>query len=122
MYSPPPSTSRQSSAHCLRSPPSPPPHPRTCLDLEPLLLDLRLGGSNRLRRVGIDKVAAVLAVLELGGLGGADADAARVGAAPGTAVGVVHAPARDELTAVARADVLGARVVGRDGHGGEGDW
>jgi len=90
--------------------------------LKSLLRHLRLGLGDRGRRVGVDKVAAVLAVLELGGLGRADADAARVGAAPGAAVGVVDAPARDELAAVARADVLGARVVGGDlRRRGEGD-
>ena len=97
-----------------------PTHP-TSPCLEPLLLHLRLGGRNGRSGVGVDKAAAVLAVLELGGLGRADADAARVSAAAAAAVGVVDAPARDELAAVAGADVLGAGVVGRDRRGGEGD-
>ncbi len=97
-------------------------HPPFSNVLETLLRNLRLGLRNRRLGVGVDKVAAVLAVLELGGLGGADANVARVGAAPRGAVGVVDAPARDELGAVARADVLGARVVGGDlGRSSEGD-
>lgn len=99
------------------------PHPPSHIkSLKPLLRNLRLGLGDGGRSVGVEKVAAVLAVLELGGLGRADADAARVGAAPGPAVGVVDAPARDELRPVARADVLSARVVGGDlRRGGEGD-
>lgn len=88
---------------------------------ETLALDLSLSRSNGGGGVGIDKVAAVLAVLELGSLGRADAHTAGVGTAARGAVGIVDAPARDKLGTVALADVAGAGVVGRDlSQGGDG--
>lgn len=72
-------------------------HPLTpSTSSKPLLLHLLLRLGNRRRRVGINKVAPVLAVVELGRHGRVDAHAARVGAAPGRAVGVVDTPARGE--------------------------
>ena len=93
-----------------------PPNPPS----ETLPRNLRLGGSNRAGSVGVDEAAPGLAVLELGRLGRAHAHAARVGAAPGRAVGVVDAPARDELGARALAHVPGPGVVGGDLAEGDG--
>lgn len=91
--------------------------------LEALSLALLLRRRNRRLAVGIGEAAARLAVLQRRRLGRAHALAlAVVGTARAHAVGVGHAAARDELRAVAAANVLGARVVGRhSGHGGDGD-
>lgn len=80
--------------------------------LKALLLNLGLSGSNGCRRIGVDKVASVLAGLEGCGLARADAYAAQVGTASGRTVGVVDTAASDELRAVALADVLCAGIVG----------
>ena len=91
--------------------------------LEALLGDLGLGGGDGLGRGRVDEAASLLAVLQGRRLAGADAEPlAVVGAAGRRAVGVVDAPARDELGGLAGADVLGTRVVGGDdGQGGDGD-
>lgn len=96
-------------------------HDKRCL--ETLLRDLSLGGGDGGVGVGVDEAAAQLSVLELGALGGADADAAGtdLGAAGRVAVVVGDAAARGELGVLAVADVLGAGVVGGEGEGGDGD-
>lgn len=90
--------------------------------LKTLLRNLGLGCSNGRGSVGVSKATAVLAVLELSGLGRADPHAARVGATAGAAVGVVDAPARDELLGVPGTDILCTRIVGGDlRRGGQGN-
>lgn len=91
--------------------------------LETLLLDLRLGGSNSLGRVGVDETAARLAILGRGRLGTADtlSAGANLGTAGRAAVCVRDAAAGGELLGVAVADVLGTGVVGGEGEGGDGD-
>src|SRR5690348_11368013 len=70
------------------------------------------------------EAATLLAVLGVGQGAGADAElrGARVyqGAAAGGAVGVAGAPARDELSALAVADIAGTRRVGLEGAGLDG--
>ena len=90
--------------------------------LETLPRHLLLGRSNGGVGVGINKSAAILASLELGGLSRADAHTAGVRAAPRAAVGVVDASTRNELLAVTGANILGARVVRSDGCGGKGNF
>ena len=105
---------------CIISP-FPLPSPLAILkrNLETLLLHLLLGSSNSGVGIGVLETATLLAVLERGGLGGADALAlAVVGAAGRVAVGVGDAAAGDELVTLAVADVLGSGVVG--GHGCQG--
>lgn len=83
------------------------------------------GGSGRASR-RVAKTAALLAGLE-GGVGPrADAGASEGSTAGGGAVGIAKAGTTDELGAVAVANVLGTRRVGREGtRMGEdsgGDW
>ena len=100
------------SMHTRHCPPESPPF--RVPPLKTLPLHLCLGRRDRCRGIRINEPAPVLAVLELGGFGRTHADAAGVGAAARGAVGVVDAPARDELGAVALADVARARVIGLD--------
>lgn len=91
--------------------------------LKALLGDLGLGGSNGLGGVGVGEAAAKLAVLELGALGGADAQAAGadLGTAGAAAVSVGDAAAGGELLALAVADILSTRGVGSESHDRDGD-
>lgn len=83
---------------------------------------LLLGGSDGRLLVRIDEAAPGLAGLELRSLSGAHAGAAvLLRAARRGAVGVGHAPARDELLSGAVADVLGTGGVG-GGKDGDGNW
>lgn len=85
-----------------------------------VLLGLRLGLGDAGLGVLVDEAAARLAGLVGGTDAGADAAlVVLVGAALGRAVGVRDTPAGDELRALAVADVLGTRGVGRrvDGEG-----
>lgn len=103
----------------------PPPSQSLVTALEPLLGSLRLRRLDGRVRVRVREAAPQLPVLLGGRDAGAHADAlAVVGAARDgrVAVGVGHAAARDELLALAVADVGGARVVGGDlREGGGGD-
>lgn len=93
--------------------------------LESLLGNLGLGRCDCGLRIGVDKATASLSVLVAGNLSTAHSLAARsdLGAARGAAIGVGGTSARDELLAVACANVLCARVVGRDlSHGHGGNW
>lgn len=98
-------------------------HHGTTRCLETLLRDLGLRGGDGGVGVGVDEAAAQLPVLELGALGGADADTAGtdLGAAGRVAVVVGDAAACGELGVLAVPDVLGAGVVGGEGEGGDGD-
>jgi hypothetical protein len=83
--------------------------------LETLFLNLLLSSSNGLCRLGVDKPASLLVVLERSRLGRADTEAlAVVGTAVATAVGIVHASSGDELLSVAVPDGSSTGVVGLD--------
>lgn len=96
----------------------------TATYLKALLGDLGLGGGNGGRRVGVGEAAAELAVLELGALGGADAEAAAadLSAAGTTAVGIGDASTGGELLGLAVADIGSTGGVGGKGHDGDGDY
>lgn len=101
--------------------------PHQCLTrhrLEALLLDLSLSRGDGRLRVRVDKAAALLAVLELSTLSGADTDGSGVdlGAAGGVAVGVGDAATSGELRVLAVANSVGARDVGGQGKGRGGDY
>lgn len=99
-------------------------HPKPAMiSLESLLLDLSLSSSDGSSRVGVNKAAALLAVLELCALGGADANTAGVdlGAARAAAVRVGDAAACGELLGLAVADILGTGVVGSQSEDRDGD-
>ena len=91
-------------------------HPNSsfsCGCLETLALNLLLGSRDGCLCVGVDKSAALLAVLELGADAGADAGAlAVVGAAALLAIGIGDATSRSELAALAVSDVTGTSGVG----------
>lgn len=103
--------------------PTSPPSGLIASRLETLLLDLGLGGRDGRGSFGVGEAAALLAVLERRGLGGAHTSALTVvGAAGRAAVGVVDATASDELGRVTGTDVLGSGVVGgHKGQRGNGD-
>lgn len=97
---------------------------RSPFHLEALLLDLFLSGGDGCIGGGVDETTALLAILQRGRLGGADAlsGVLDLGAACGGAVRVGDTAAGDELRAVAGADVARASIVGGQSHGGGGDW
>lgn len=88
--------------------------------LETLLLYLGLGRSDGSSSVRVIKATALLAVLELRALGGADTHTAGVdlGAACTAAVCVRDTAASGELLGLAVSDVLCTSVVGSQGKGG----
>lgn len=91
--------------------------------LEPLLRDLVLRRRNYSIRIRVRESTSRLSVLLASRLSRAHTvtGSSDLTAAAGAAIGIGNAAAGDELRTVARADVLGARVVGRDlGHGDGG--
>jgi len=93
--------------------------------LESLLRNLVLRRRNHRIRIRVRESTTRLSVLLASRLSRAHAVAGRsdLTAAGGAAVGIRDAAAGDELRTVARADVLGACVVGRDlRHGDGGHW
>lgn len=100
-------------------------HPQLLIDLlKTLLLDLSLSSGDGRSGIGVDKAAALLAVLELSTLSRADANVGRVdlGAAGRVAIVISDASTGGELGVLAVADVLGTSVVGSQGKGRDGDW
>lgn len=106
---------------------TPRPHPKrvssSTISLETLLRDLSLSSGDGRIGVGVDKAAALLAVLELGTLSRADTNVGGVdlGAAGRVAVVISDAAAGRELRVLAVANVLGTGVVGSQGEGRDGD-
>jgi len=82
--------------------------------LKALLLNLLLRRFDGRLRIRIGKIATGLAILERGGFGRADTDAASIGTAARGAVGVVDTSAGDELGAVGFPHVSRAGVVRLD--------
>lgn len=94
---------------------------RACL--KALFLYLSLSRSDGGSRVRVIKTTALLAVLELSALGGADANSAGVdlGAACTATVRIGDTSAGGELLALAVPDVLCTGIVGSQGKSGDGD-